>query len=100
MPKEDTQFNSETGRIAGKKSKRKSFDSHMKELINEIFADSKDELIISAIQQFKKGNHKPLAYLMDRGLGKPTSYQVTQSLNPEDNPLYKQLKELTKQNKK
>ena len=101
MPRKDTQFNSETGRKAGKKSKRKPLDMGIKEQLEKFLDDKKMlELLRAAYMHFEKGNPKPLQYLMNRGLGTPTMRQEIRNLSMENNPLYQQLKELTKQNKK
>ena len=79
MVKKAHLFNSETARIAGKKSKRKPRDQVIRERLDKYLegrikkGDTRDRqeiMIEAAFKEWLKGNRGPMAYLMDRGLGK------------------------------
>jgi hypothetical protein len=78
---------------AGKKSKKKPLDVKIAEFFENFISDkikegdnrSRMELMFTAAyQQFIKGNSKPLAYLIDRGFGKPKSdFKIEHSADTE-----------------
>ncbi len=84
MPGEGQPFTPETASEAGKKSKRKPLDTMLAELFENFIAEKvkegsdKDRTVLmfeAAYKEFILGNHKPLAYLMDRGFGKAKNRQ-------------------------
>ena len=78
--KNDTSFNSETAAKAGRMSKRKAFDKKLQEQL-EAYVDAhadgdklnrRDMMLQCAYDEFQKGNHHVMAYLMNRAFGSPT----------------------------
>ena len=54
----------------GKKSKRVPFDKMMAEKVREATEPEMGNIVQAAMKEFKDGNSRPLAYLIDRGFGK------------------------------
>jgi len=82
----DSNRASEAGKIGGKISKRKTYDKNIADLLNKYVnerltkGDNRTRLEImlaAAYKEFIKGNHKPWAFLNDRGFGKAEQHQET-----------------------
>ena len=73
-----TPFTSETGRIAGQKSKRKSWKAKVSSFLEKVEGDSEesrtDRLLASVYREALDGNIQACNFLADRGFGKPTEY--------------------------
>ena len=95
MPREDTQFNSKTGSIAGKKSKRKPFDQRLRERLEAEMANGvtyEEALFKAMVKAGLKGSVQAFNALNDRAYGKAKQpIQLSGSLEHDvvESPLMK-----------
>jgi CO dehydrogenase/acetyl-CoA synthase alpha subunit len=100
MPKK--LFNSETGRMAGKKSKRKPFDQQWREKLETMITKGENkgktphDLLFEVIMnKAMEGDLVAAKELYDRCYGKAKQSVETRDKTLEENPMYKQMQAIT-----